>query len=83
MRVQDCESKMREFYVTYKTVGLRQVVVQIPHTMQLPTDWETMTNEQKDEWLYEVQTSSRTENEDVYTAVPVNIKEAVRLELVK
>lgn len=74
---------MREFYVTYKTVGLRQVVVKIPHTMQLPTNWETMSNEQKDEWLYEVQTSSRTENEDVYTAVPVNIKEAIRLELVK
>lgn len=74
---------MREFYVTYKTVGLRQVVVQIPHTIQLPSNWEMMTNEQKDEWLYEVQSSSRTENEDIYTAVPVNIKEAVRLEIVK
>ena len=84
MFIQDSGEQMkRQFLITYKTVGLRRILVEIPSSIQLPSNWSSLSLEEQDEWLYEVQIQSRADGEDVHTAVPIKIKESNRLELVR
>jgi hypothetical protein len=73
----------REFFITYKVVGLRRIAVRIPNHIQLPLDWESWDLDKQDEWLYQVQLDSRTDIEDIHTARAVRIEPSRRLELVK
>jgi hypothetical protein len=54
-----------KFRVSYLVSGMRVVEVHLPEGTELPEGWATMTNEQKDEWLFSVQTTSRVLMEDL------------------
>ena len=58
-------NKEKSFLIQYNVHGIRQMLVSIPSDEELPELWNEMTGEQKDEWLYERQTSTRVHMEDV------------------
>jgi hypothetical protein len=39
--------------------------VNVPDDVNMPANWQEMSNEQKDEWLFSVQTNSRLLMEDI------------------
>jgi hypothetical protein len=54
-----------KFRVSYLVSGMRVVEVNVPDDVNIPANWQEMTNEQKDEWLFSVQTNSRLLMEDI------------------
>jgi len=64
-----------KFRVSYLVSGMRVVEVHIPEGTELPTNWADMTNEQKDEWLFGKQSTSRVLMEDLDYAEAHKINE--------
>lgn len=64
-----------KFRVSYLVSGMRVVEVNIPEGTELPTNWADMTNEQKDEWLFGKQSTSRVLMEDLDYAEAHKINE--------
>jgi hypothetical protein len=56
---------MMKFRVSYLVSGMRVMEVNVPDDVNMPANWQEMTNEQKDEWLFSVQTNSRLLMEDL------------------
>jgi hypothetical protein len=56
---------MMKFRVSYLVSGMRVMEVNVPDDANMPSNWQEMTNEQKDEWLFSVQTNSRLLMEDI------------------
>ncbi len=54
-----------KFRVSYLVSGMRVMEVNVPDDVNMPANWQEMTNEQKDEWLFSVQTNSRLLMEDL------------------
>jgi hypothetical protein len=54
-----------KFRVSYLVSGLRVMEVNVPDDVSTPANWQEMSNEQKDEWLFSVQTNSRLLMEDI------------------
>lgn len=54
-----------KFRVQYLVSGMRVMEVNVPDDVSIPSNWQDMTNEQKDEWLFSVQTNSRLLMEDL------------------
>jgi len=54
-----------KFRVSYLVSGMRVMEVNVPDDVSMPANWQEMTNEQKDEWLFSVQTNSRLLMEDI------------------
>ncbi len=54
-----------KFRVSYLVSGMRVMEVNVPDDVNMPANWQEMTNEQKDEWLFSVQTNSRLLMEDI------------------
>lgn len=54
-----------KFRVSYLVSGMRVMEVNVPDDVTMPANWQEMTNEQKDEWLFSVQTNSRLLMEDL------------------
>ena len=54
-----------KFRVSYLVSGMRVMEVNVPDDANMPSNWQEMTNEQKDEWLFSVQTNSRLLMEDI------------------
>ena len=54
-----------KFRVSYLVSGMRVMEVNVPDDVNIPANWQEMTNEQKDEWLFSVQTNSRLLMEDL------------------
>jgi hypothetical protein len=54
-----------KFRVSYLVSGLRVMEVNVPDDVNMPANWQEMSNEQKDEWLFSVQTNSRLLMEDI------------------
>ena len=54
-----------KFRVSYSVSGMRVMEVNVPDDVNMPANWQEMTNEQKDEWLFSVQTNSRLLMEDL------------------
>lgn len=54
-----------KFRVTYLVSGMRVLEVNVPDDVNMPSNWQEMSNEQKDEWLFSVQTNSRLLMEDL------------------
>jgi hypothetical protein len=64
-----------KFRVSYLVSGTRVVEVHIPDNVAMPEGWATMPNEQKDEWLFSMQTTSRVLMEDLDYAEAHKISE--------
>lgn len=56
----------KEFNVSYKIEGVRVVKVLLPEGQDFPANWDRLTPEQQDEWLYERQQSSEIYFEDIH-----------------
>jgi hypothetical protein len=54
-----------KFRVSYLVSGMRVMEVNVPDDVNMPANWQEMSNEQKDEWLFSVQTNSRLLMEDI------------------
>lgn len=64
-----------KFRVSYLVSGMRVMEVNVPDDVNMPANWQEMTNEQKDEWLFSVQTNSRLLMEDIDYAEASKINE--------
>jgi hypothetical protein len=64
-----------KFRVSYLVSGLRVMEVNVPDDVSMPANWQEMSNEQKDEWLFSVQTNSRLLMEDIDYAEASKINE--------
>jgi len=56
---------LAKFQITHRIEGIRVTEVTLPHGTQLPEDWDTYGNLDKDEWLFEHQIYSKIRYEDV------------------
>jgi hypothetical protein len=54
-----------KFRVSYLVSGMRVVEVHIPEGTELPVGWHNMRNEDRDEWLFSKQSTSRVLMEDL------------------
>jgi hypothetical protein len=54
-----------KFRVSYLVSGTRVTEVNVPDDITMPDNWADMPNEEKDEWLFSVQTTSRVLMEDL------------------
>jgi hypothetical protein len=64
-----------KFRVSYLVSGMRVMEVNVPDDVSMPSNWQEMSNEQKDEWLFSVQTNSRLLMEDIDYAEASKINE--------
>jgi len=64
-----------KFRVSYLVSGMRVMEVNVPDDVSMPSNWQEMSNEQKDEWLFSVQTNSRLLMEDIDYAEAHKINE--------
>jgi hypothetical protein len=64
-----------KFRVSYLVSGMRVMEVNVPDDVSMPANWQEMSNEQKDEWLFSVQTNSRLLMEDIDYAEASKINE--------
>ena len=66
---------MAKFKITYALNGTRAVEITIPEGQVIPQQWQSMSMQEKDEWLYSVQSNSRLLAEDIDYAEAVDISE--------
>ena len=57
-----------KFEITYKLEGTRKDIATVPDSLELPDNWADYTTIQKDEWIYENQTSHEIVFEDIHFA---------------
>lgn len=72
----------QQFQIVYETKGVKVVNVWLPEGTDLPTDWQSMTYQQKDEWLYEHQKHSEKLWGDEVEGQAVNVLPVVKLKAV-
>lgn len=72
----------RQYQIVYETKGVKVVNVWLPNGTEMPADWDTMTHQGKDEWLYTHQTKSETLWEDEYQGQAVNVLPVAHLRAV-
>lgn len=70
------------FEVVYETKGVKVVNVWLAPDQQLPTEWNTMTYAQQDEWLYENQVHSNIKWQDEHKGEAVNVLPVLSLKAV-
>ena len=72
----------KQFRIAYKLEGVRVVDVWIPEDVSLPSDWERMSFDQQDEWLYSFQEKSVTQYEDIHYSRAESVMAVRRLKAV-
>jgi hypothetical protein len=70
------------FEVVYETKGVKVVNVWLAPDQQLPTEWNTMTYAEQDEWLYDHQVHSNVKWSDEHKGEPVNVLPVLSLKAV-
>jgi hypothetical protein len=59
------QPNLAKFQITHRIEGIRVTEVTLPYGTELPEDWDTYGNLDKDEWLFEHQIYSKVRYEDV------------------
>ena len=59
------QQNLSKFQITHRIEGIRVTEVTLPYGTELPEDWDTYGNLDKDEWLFEHQIYSKIRYEDV------------------
>ena len=72
----------KQFQVVYETKGVKVVNVWLAEGTELPTEWNTMTYAEQDEWLYEHQVKSEDLWKDEYKGNAVNVLPVLSLKAV-
>ena len=68
---------MAKFKITYALNGTRAVEITIPEGQAMPQHWQSMSMQEKDEWLFSIQSNSRMLAEDIDYAEAVAISEVL------
>lgn len=74
---------MKEFLVSYEIKGSRAIQVYIDDDKALPLDWESMSSDVKDEWLYDNGKYSVLKYEDIDYGKAINVLEIEKMGQVK
>ena len=74
---------MREFVVSYEIKGSRVLQVYLEDNKTLPLDWQSMSSDAQDEWLYENGKYSVLKYEDIDYGKAVSVLEVKTLEQLK
>jgi hypothetical protein len=72
----------QHFEVVYETKGVKVINVWLAPDQQLPEEWNTMTNIEKDEWLYDHQIHSNVKWQDEHKGEAVNVLPVAQLKAV-
>lgn len=72
----------KQFQVVYETKGVKVVNVWLPEGTDLPIDWNFLTYQQQDEWLYDNQIKSENLWADEYQGQAVNVLPVLSLKAV-
>lgn len=72
----------KQFSVTYETKGVKIVNVTLPEGEDLPSNWDSLTLKQRDEWLYDNQDEAHLIWTDEHEGVAVNILPITHLKAV-
>ena len=59
------QQNLSKFQIVHKIEGVRITEVTLPYGTELPEDWDTYGNLDKDEWLFEHQIYSKIRYEDI------------------
>ena len=59
------QQNLSKFQIVHKIEGVRITEVTLPYGIELPEDWDTYGNLDKDEWLFEHQIYSKIRYEDI------------------
>ena len=62
-----------KFEIIYHLEGTRKVTATVPDSVELPDYWAHFTNEEKDAWIFENQSSSELAFEDIHHATATDI----------
>jgi hypothetical protein len=57
-----------KFEIVYELKGTRKDVATVPDSVALPDNWSDYTLSQRDEWIYENQSSCEVVFEDIHFA---------------
>ena len=63
-----------KFEITYELKGTRKVIATVPDSHELPLNWGDWTDEDKDEWIFNRQSSSEFVFEDIHHAEAVSVE---------
>jgi hypothetical protein len=63
-----------KFEIIYEIKGTRKDIAIVPDSVELPDNWARYTLSQRDEWIYENQTSHEVIFEDNHFAEVVDIE---------
>jgi hypothetical protein len=67
------EEKTMKFRIIYALNGTRGIDVTLPEGTELPSDWSSMTYQEKDEWIYSREIAKELSFEDIDYAGAVEI----------
>lgn len=74
---------MKEFLVSYEIKGSRALTVYVEDDKVFPLDWESMSSDAKDEWLYDNGKYSVLKFEDIDYGKAVSVLETAQMGEVK
>lgn len=72
----------KEFQITYEVKGIQVVKVSLPEGADVPANWNSLSIQEQDEWLYENEIKTEKYYEDIHYSLPASILEIRHLKVV-
>ena len=72
----------KEFQITYEVKGIQVVKVSLPEGADVPANWNSLSIQEQDEWLYEHEIKTEKYYEDIHYSLPASILEIRHLKAV-
>jgi hypothetical protein len=72
----------KEFQITYEVKGIQVVKVTLPEGIDVPANWNSLSIQEQDEWLYEHEIKTEKYYEDIHYSLPASILEIRHLKAV-
>jgi hypothetical protein len=72
----------KEFQITYEVKGIQVVKVTLPEGTDVPANWNSLSIQEQDEWLYEHEIKTEKYYEDIHYSLPASILEIRHLKAV-
>ena len=72
----------KEFQITYEVKGIQVVKVSLPEGTDVPANWNSLSIQEQDEWLYEHEIKTEKYYEDIHYSLPASILEIRHLKAV-
>jgi hypothetical protein len=72
----------KEFQITYEVKGIQVVKITLPEGTDVPANWNSLSIQEQDEWLYEHEIKTEKYYEDIQYSLPASILEIRHLKAV-